>query len=481
MRNISFNSGKLVVVPIETGRMQYDIVSMHEIEPKPHSTSDSKSSARSTNFRWVIIFLAFLITLINYMDRTALSFAIKPIKEEFGLTDEMFGSIQSAFSIGYMVMTLGGGIFVDWWGPRKVWSCAAILWSGCTCLMGTANHFWMMFGYRTMLGLAEGPHFPSLTRVVADWLPSAERARSTAIGLMAVPLALVIGAPLITNLIIHFGWKAMFLVLGGLGVVWAFIWFAVFRDYPENCKFVSDSELSYIREGKASARQKGDHELRSHSLSTGTTTWRFMLFNPSLLANNVAFFAFGYLLFFATTWLPGYFEMTYHLTLKNVGVFLIAPWLTAAILLASAGWLSDYLWMKTKSLRKARTHMIWVCQLLSALAFVPILFSPTLEVALLSISLGVGIGMMPNAAFYAINCDLAKDRAGTSIGLMDCFFALAGVLAPYLTGYSKTHTGDFRVAFGLLIGFSLAAVVAVLLMQKPDAPTDSTMEPTAAT
>lgn len=332
-----------------------------------------------------------------------------------------------------------------------------------------------------MLGLAEGPHFPSLTRVVADWLPSAERARSTAIGLMAVPLALVIGAPLITNLIIHFGWKAMFLVLGGLGVVWAFIWFAVFRDYPENCKFVSDSELSYIREGKASARQKGDHELRSHSLSTGTTTWRFMLFNPSLLANNVAFFAFGYLLFFATTWLPGYFEMTYHLTLKNVGVFLIAPWLTAAILLASAGWLSDYLWMKTKSLRKARTHMIWVCQLLSALAFVPILFSPTLEVALLSISLGVGIGMMPNAAFYAINCDLAKDRAGTSIGLMDCFFALAGVLAPYLTGYSKTHTGDFRVAFGLLIGFSLAAVVAVLLMQKPDAPTDSTMEPTAAT
>ncbi len=117
--------------------------------------------------------------------------------------------------------------------------------------------------------------------------------------------------------------------------------------------------------------------------------------------------------------------------------------------------------------------MIWICQLLSALAFVPILFSPTLEVALVSISLGVGIGMMPNAAFYAINCDLAKDRAGTSIGLMDCFFALAGIFAPYLTGYSKTHTGDFRVAFGLLIGFSLIAVVAVLFMQKPDTPLEA--------
>src|SRR5581483_9376141 len=148
-------------------------------------------------FRWVIMGLAFLVTLINYLDRSAIAYAISSIKADFGLSDAQFGFIAGAFAIGYMIMTLGGGILVDLWGAHRVWSVAALLWSGCTALMGVASNFPVMFCFRTMLGLAEGPHFPSLTRVVADWLPKEERARATAIGLAAVPFAQVIGGPLI--------------------------------------------------------------------------------------------------------------------------------------------------------------------------------------------------------------------------------------------------------------------------------------------
>jgi nitrate/nitrite transporter NarK len=83
--------------------------------------------------------------------------------------------------------------------------------------------------------------------------------------------------------------------------------------------------------------------------------------------------------------------------------------------------------------------------------------------------------MMPNAAFYALNCDIARDRAGTSIGIMDCFFAAAGIAAPALTGIVAQVTGGFAAAFGLLIAFTILSVVAVLLLQKPDPLQDKTV------
>jgi nitrate/nitrite transporter NarK len=174
------------------------------------------------------------------------------------------------------------------------------------------------------------------------------------------------------------------------------------------------------------------------------------------------------LLFFAMTWLPGYLESTYGLGLKQVGVFLIAPWLTAAILLAVAGFLSDYLWKKTGSIRKSRSHMIWICQLLSGICFLPVIFIHSLPVAITFISLGVGIGLMPNAAFYALNSDLAQDRAATSLGIMDFFFAASGILAPALTGMLATATGNFGAALGLLVFFTLTSVAGVFFFQHPD-------------
>src|SRR5262249_34585033 len=148
------------------------------------------------------------------------------------LNDADFGFVAAAFGIGYMVMTVGGGLLVDRWGSHRVWALAALLWSSCTAAMGLASTFQILFALRTVLGITEGPHFPALTRVVADWLPDSERARATAIGLAAVPFASVLGAPLLSHLIANLGWKSMFLVLGVAGVLWAVLWAIVYRDYP---------------------------------------------------------------------------------------------------------------------------------------------------------------------------------------------------------------------------------------------------------
>lgn len=436
----------------------------------PNELAEQKAVLKpASNYRWFVMFFAFVVIVINYMDRSAISYAGIHIKQEFHLNDADLGYIFSAFGIGYLVMTLGGGIFVDLWGARKVWTWAAVAWSTATAALAIATGFWPLFVMRAFLGVTEGPCFPAMTRVVTDWLPMSERARSTAFGLAAVPLASVIGAPVISHLIVNVGWKMMFVILGTLGIGWAVIWHFIYRDYPENSPHVTPSELEFIREGRETHTGKSDEEIRQHHLDTGSTTWRFMLLNPSLMSNNIAFFSFGYLLFFAVNWLPGFMQDTFHLKLAHVGQLLVIPWLVAAGMLAAAGFLSDYLWKKTGSVRISRSHLIWVCQLLSALCFVPIVMFPhSLDVAMVFLSLGLGFGLMPNAAFYALNSDLAGDRAATSLGLMDCFLAAAGILAPSITGALVTATGNFNSAIMLMIGFTLTSVVGIILFQHPD-------------
>lgn len=406
--------------------------------------------------RWLIIGLAFIATIINYLDRTALSYAITPIEKTFGLTNTDFGALSSAFGMGYLVMTIVGGVLIDKYGPRRIWSGFGILWSVSCAGIGLATGFAWIFIFRMLLGVTEGPAFPALTRVAADWLPMKERARALAFGLAAVPFASVLGAPLISHLIVHMGWRVMFVVLGSFGIIWAFVWYAIYRDKPSESRHVSAEELQYIQ-----------REVRADKQDT-RTSWRFMLLNRSLLINNYSFFAFGYLLFFAITWLPGYLEQTYHMQVRTVGWFLIAPWLTATVLIILGGILSDWLWHKTQSIRVSRSHVIWVCQLLSVICFIPVLVTNSVPVMAVGLSLGIGFGLMPNAAFYALNADLAFDRAATSLGIMDCAFACAGILAPFLTGWLSHVTGSFVAPILLMMGLTLSSAMVIFFFQKPD-------------
>ena len=84
------------------------------------------------------------------------------------------------------------------------------------------------------------------------------------------------------------------------------------------------------------------------------------------------------------------------------------------------------------------------------------------------LSLGIGFGLMPNAAFYVINTDLCQDRAATSLGIMDCFFAAAGILAPILTGLLANQTGNFEAALVLMVVFTLTSVAGILIFHQPD-------------
>ena len=422
----------------------------------------------ATKFRWVIIGLLFFITIVNYIDRSAISYAIPDISKLFHLNAVQDGMILGAFGVGYMITTFFGGIWVDRSGARTVLFISSILWSLSIGLTGLSIGFAMIYFMRIMLGVAEGPNFPAINRAVGDWLPKNERAIALSNSLVSVPLALAIGAPVATQLIVHTSWRGMFIILGILGLIWVPFWFIFFRDFPEHSKYVNEAELRHIRDGELKKRTDDAKTMRHQQSHSVQGLWKFLLSNPTLLANDWSFFVFGYYLFFFMGWLPSYLGKQYHLNLTSVGLFSILPWLLAAILLWLVGYLSDAILKKTGSLRKARSHPIWISQLLAAICIIPVIYTHNLVTTLIFVSLAVAFGMSSNSTFYAVNVDVARERTGTALGVMDTFFAIAGFVSPMITGWVVKSTGSFNGAFWLLAILALSSVLAVLFFHHPD-------------
>ena len=274
-----------------------------------------------TKFRWFIIFLLFAITVVNYIDRAAISYAIPLIERDLRLSPADTGAILGAFGLGYAITTLVGGFAVDRYGARLVLTVAALLWSLSIGATALASGFVILYAERVLLGVSEGPNFPALTGAVSHWLSPQERATALANALLAVPLALAIGGPIVTQLLAWLDWRLSFGVLFGLSVLWVPLWYVLFRDSPADSRFVNKAELAYIRT-RAADSAPAHAVLKSWP---GARVLKVLLTNRTLLANTWAFFVFGYFLFFFMTWLPSDLEHAYGLNLKTIGLFTVCP------------------------------------------------------------------------------------------------------------------------------------------------------------
>ena len=190
---------------------------------------------------------------------------------------------------------------------------------------------------------------------------------------------------------------------------------------------------------------------------------RSVLLNPTLLATGWSFFAFGWVLFFAVAWLPGYLEQTWSLDLKSVGWSSTLPWAIALLLMPIAGWISDAIMARTGSVRSARVHLIWICQALAVVCFIPVIFVHSVGWAVAFISLAIGFSMAPNSPYYSICADLFRGRTGLATGMIVTFFSLSGVLCPVITGWLAEAGGGFAAAFTALCVVVGSGVLGMLV------------------
>lgn len=409
------------------------------------------------HFRWATITLIVVLIVINYIDRSAISYVVDPLSKEFGINTAQYGLISSAFSIGYMVFAFLSGPLVDRFGPRKVLLWGMVIWSIATALTPISGGFTGLLLIRIILGMGEAPGFPSATRIASRWLPRSERGFALALcGGVAVSGSLLIGGPLVTQLINALGWRGMFWVLAVLGVLWAIVAVGLLRSTPNEHPRVSQAERDYIAAGQFEEESTG-HE--------STLDWKRLFVNRNLWIVGGGYFAWGFIFWGLLYWLPQYLSTSYKLHLTQVGAFAVAPWAAGCVGALVGGILVDRVYQRTKSIR-SRFTIMGVALLLAGASLIPVFVAPSLTTALVFISLGVGFGFITGGIWWVAAIDAEPSQPGSAAGFADAVFALSGVVAPLAMGFIVQDTGTFTSGFILMSGLALAGALLMLFCAK---------------
>jgi ACS family hexuronate transporter-like MFS transporter len=129
-----------------------------------------------THFRWVILAMVFVGTTLNYLDRSIMGILATPLQEQYSISDEQYGYIQSAFAMTYAFGQLYSGSLLDKFGVRLVYAVALASWSLSAMFHAVASGAWSFGIMRVFLGVSESPNFPAATKIIAAWFPRRERA-----------------------------------------------------------------------------------------------------------------------------------------------------------------------------------------------------------------------------------------------------------------------------------------------------------------
>jgi MFS family permease len=398
--------------------------------------------------QWTAIGLATFAIALNYIDRSTLAVGNLKIREEFGINATAIGALQSAWSITYAFCQVPIGFFLDRLGPRYLVGFALILWSVAQGLGGMTLTYVQLLWTRVGLGAAECPAFPAAVRVTSDWFHVNDRGAPTGWYNAGGSIGPAIAPPLLTGIMLAFGWRVMFVAMGGIGVVCALIWFALYRD-PHKTE-LSEPDAAYLRDNRAgmhpvAARQWG--RLFRHK-----PMWGLML---------AAFFG-GYAVWMYQTWLPAYLEMQQHISIAKTGVLASIPLLCSILGAISGGMASDRLVGRGMNLVTARRVPSIAGLVLSGVFTITATRADGALQAVVLISLAMYFLAFGIAGKWTLITAVAPQSYCTSVASIQTFGGyLGGTVSPIVTGFVVDQTGSFVIA--LVIGAGMTVTAAALL------------------
>ena len=407
-----------------------------------NASATSATDKPSTNYRWVICALLFVITTINYMDRNILGVLKPTIQGDLHFTETDFGNIIFFFSIAYAIGYAGMGWLTDKIGVRLGLAAAAFLW----CLASTAHGMVAsVSGFilaRIVLGLGEGGNFPTCIKTIATWFPVRDRAFATGIFNSGSNIGAML-APLIGALVVSLaGWQAAFYVTGLVGLLWVVFWLVNYRDPAQHPK-VSPSELAYINRDPEVATQK----VPWGKLLTYPGTWVYIaggvLTNPAW--------------WFYNNWVPSFLNSKFHVSLFAVGLPLVLIYLLTDVGSIAGGWISSKLIKRGMDVFPARKITLLIC----AVCTLPVYMAPQLDSMWAAVVL-IGIAMAAHQGFSAnlftlVSDTLPRGAVASAVGLGGGISSIAGAFSAAAVGRVLDATGNnYTVVF-----FACASVYVI--------------------
>lgn len=378
--------------------------------------------------RWSIVSLLFAASLINYLDRATISFALPLISRDFHLTPESKGLLLSSFFWSYALMQIPIGLCADRLNLRWLYAGAFAVWSFAQGLTGMAGSFTVLLAFRILLGVGESIYLPGGTKIVSLLFAPKERGLPSGLFDFGTRTGLVLEGVLVPWLLVHIGWRLTFVVLGFTALVWIVPWF-----------------LTFPRRVQSPETNVPSAEMALRSVVRG-------LFNRNLLGICLGFFCFDYYWYVLVTWLPDYLMTVRHLNIVRAGFYASLAFFTFGIAEPIGGWIADSLIRRGWNETATRKGIV-------AIAFG---MGGFLIAAMRTTHTGIAIGLLIGASLVGLatgnlitilqSCAPAE-AVGIWTGAENFAGNLAGIIAPLAVGFLITSYGSY------VPGFELASIV----------------------
>ena len=375
--------------------------------------------------RWSIVGLLFTASLINYFDRATISFALPLISTELHLGPEAKGVLLSAFFWSYALLQIPMGVLADRVNLRWLYAAAFTLWSVSQGLMGFATGLGTLIAFRVLLGIGEAIYLPGGSKIVSLLFRPSERGLPCGLFDAGTRTGLVIEGVLVPWMLVHYGWRRTFAVVGFAALVWLVPWFLT---TPKRLRGEAP-DPSVVRPGFS-------------------RTFTALITNRNLLGICLGFFCFDYYWFFLVSWLPDYLVTVRGLTMMKAGIYAALPYFVFGASEPIGGWLADRLIRAGYSETRARKGIVTFA-FLTGLLLIPAarLSTPNGEVAL--IIAGCLVGLATGNLLVILQSCAPPAEIGLWTGVYNFVGNIAGILSPLITGFLIAKTGSYTPPFVL--------------------------------
>ncbi|WP_413602303.1 MFS transporter [Curtobacterium sp. Curtsp57] len=435
-----------------------------------------KTTIRKIAIR-IVPFVA-LMFFINFLDRTAISFAApNGMEADLGLTAAQFGFASGVFFIGYLVLEVPSNLALHKFGARIWLARIMITWGIVSLLFTWVQNYPQLVGLRFLLGIAEAGFFPGAILFLSTWVPARHRGKMLALFYLAQPLTSVIGSPLAGWLMTHegllgglAGWRFMFLCVSIPAIIVGILCLFVLKDKPSQAKWLDEDEKVWLEIALAKdAQGKNDGH--------GKGGLRAAFGNGRVWMLAFVYFGFIYglyaLSFFLPTIIDGFqeqFGTSFDLFQK--GLITAIPYVPAAVVL--------YFWSRDAFRRGVKVWHIALPALVGGLSIPVALYmnSPAATVAVIAITACSIFAALPN--FWTVPTQfLSGAAAAAGVALINTVGNLGGFAAPYITGAVSEWTGGYQIPM-FIVGFFmiLSSVLMVIVSRQHRGTGDAGSAPT---
>ncbi|WGW11545.1 MFS transporter [Saxibacter everestensis] len=405
-----------------------------------------------------------LMFFINYLDRTAISFAApNGMNQDLGLTAAQFGFASGVFFIGYILLEVPSNVALHRFGARRWLARIMVSWGIVSLLFTWVQNSEGLYILRFLLGVAEAGFFPGAILFLSLWVPAKHRSRVLALFYLAQPLTTVIGAPLAGLLIeqhgVFFGlegWRFMYFGVAIPAIVIGIVAWFYLADRPADAKWLTADEKTWLTaalEKESAAKASNTHGGALKALANGRV-WMLALIYFGFI---YGLYALG---FFLPTIIEGFesqFGTSFNVFQK--GLITAIPYLPAAFVL--------YFWSRDATRRGVRTWHIVVPAIVGGLSIPVALFmnSPAATVAVITVTACAIFAALPN--FWTIPTRfLTGAAAAAGIALINTVGNVAGFAAGYVTGALKDLTGAYIVPMFVVGGFMLLSALLMTVLSR---------------